>query len=340
MKTLAINGFGRIGRVAARILLERGRIDRLVAVNDLAEAVNLAYLLKYDTNYRTLAEDVRAVPAPASAYCGGLRIGHHVVGVLAEKEPAQLPWKELGVDVVIESTGRFTEYVTAAAHLAAGAKQVIISAPSKGDRPAPTSVIGVNAGTNDEPVINNASCTTNCISPMIAVLHERFGVEKALMTTVHAYTQSQLLQDGPAKDAREGRAAAMNMIPASTGAAIATTEALPALKGKFDGIAIRVPVAVGSLADITVVTREQVTVEEVNHAFTAASQSPAYKGILEVTVEPLVSSDIIGSSASAIVDLSLTRVVGGNLVKVFGWYDNEWGYANRLVDQVLRFLTG
>ncbi len=336
MVTIGINGFGRIGRVAARILLERHRLDRLVAVNDLGDAKTLAYLLKYDSNYGTLAEEVTAVDPPSAEFSGGIRIGHHVIGVLAEKDPAVLPWGKLGVDMVIESTGRFTERAAAEAHLKAGAKQVIISAPSKGDNPAPTSVVGVNAGSNDEPVINNASCTTNCITPMIAVMREKFGVEKALMTTVHAYTQSQLLQDGPAKDPREGRAAAQNMVPASTGSAIATTEAIPELKSLFDGIAIRVPVAVGSLSDITLVTSRDVTVEEIKTAFREAALSPRYKGILSVTDEPLVSSDIRGNPASAIVDLALTRVVGGNLVKIFGWYDNEWGYTNRLIDQAMR----
>ncbi|MEK7460655.1 MAG: glyceraldehyde 3-phosphate dehydrogenase NAD-binding domain-containing protein [Patescibacteria group bacterium] len=338
MKTLAINGFGRIGRVTARILLERNRIDRLQAVNDLADAKTLAYLLKYDTIYRELQADVREVAPPGSHFSGGIRINHHVIGVLSEKDPALLPWKALDVGVVIEATGRFTDYESASAHLKAGARQVIISAPSRGVNPAPTSVIGVNAGTNDDEIINNASCTTNCISPMMAVLEAKFGVEKALLTTIHAYTQSQLLQDGPSHDLREGRAASANLIPAGTGAAIATTEAIPTLKNKFDGVSIRVPVTIGSLSDVTLVTRQPVTVEEVNQAFTEASHSLAYKGILEVTDEPLVSGDIIGRSASAIVDLSLTRVVGGNLVKVFGWYDNEWGYANRLVDQAFRFL--
>lgn len=337
MVTIGINGFGRIGRVAARILEQRHRLDRLAAVNDLGEASTLAYLLKYDSNFGTLDEEVAAVDPPGPLYTGGIRVGHHVIGVLAEKDPAALPWGKLGVDIVIESTGRFTERAAAEAHLRAGAKQVIISAPSKGDNPAPTSVIGVNAGTNDEPVINNASCTTNCITPMIAVLRQKFGVEKALMTTVHAYTQSQLLQDGPAKkDPREGRAAAQNMVPVSTGAAIATTEAVPELKSLFDGIAIRVPVAVGSLADITLVTSRDVTVAEVNDAFRAAAESPELRGVLAVTDEPIVSSDIVGNPASATVDLALTRVVGGNLVKVFGWYDNEWGYTNRLIDQALR----
>jgi glyceraldehyde 3-phosphate dehydrogenase len=338
LTTLAINGFGRIGRVTARLLLERNRIDRLQAVNDLTDAKTLAYLLKYDTIYRELQADVREVAPPGPHFTGGIRVNHHVIGVISEKDPSLLPWKDLSVDVVIESTGRFTDYESASAHLKAGARQVIISAPSHGDHPAPTSVIGVNAGTNDHEIINNASCTTNCVSPMMAVMEERFGVEKALLTTVHAYTQTQQLQDGPSKDPREGRAAAQNMIPALTGAATATTEAIPVLKDKFDGVAIRVPVTVGSLSDVTVVTREQVTVEEVNQAFTEASKQPTYKGILEVTDEPLVSSDIIGRSASVIVDLSLTLVVGGNLVKIFGWYDNEWGYASRLVDQTFRFI--
>lgn len=336
MLTIGINGFGRIGRVAARILHERNRLDRLVAVNDLGDAKTLAYLLKYDSNYGVLNEEVTAVDPPGPQFSGGIRVGHHVIGVLAQKDPAALPWGDLGVTTVIESTGRFTERAAAAAHLTAGAKQVIISAPSKGDNPAPTSVIGVNAGSNDDSVINNASCTTNCITPMIAIMRAKFGVEKALMTTVHAYTQSQLLQDGPAKDPREGRAAAQNIVPASTGSAIATTEAIPELTSLFDGIAVRVPVAVGSLSDITLVTSRDVTVDEVNDAFKEASQAGIYKGVVSVTNEPLVSSDIIGNPSSAIVDLSLTRVVGGNLVKIFGWYDNEWGYTNRLIDQVFR----
>ncbi len=341
MVTLAINGFGRIGRVAARILLERKRLDRLVAVNDLTDTATLAHLLKYDTNYGILSEEIRAVDPPSPHATSGLRVGHHVFGVLAEKEPANLPWKELGVEVVIESTGRFTEREAAAAHLAAGAKQVIISAPSQGANPAPTSLIGVNAGENDAPIINNASCTTNCIAPMIAVLKEKFGVEQALMTTIHAYTAEENLVDGPPPglkggDLRRARAAPMSIIPTTTGAAIATTQAIPALAEKFDGVAVRVPIEVGSLSDVTAVLSRSVSVEEINHAFEAAAQQPKYAGIIATTHDPIVSADIVGRSESVILDLSLTKVVGGTLVKIFGWYDNEWGYANRLIDQALR----
>jgi glyceraldehyde 3-phosphate dehydrogenase len=257
------------------------------------------------------------------------------IRVYAEKDPAMLKWGELDTDVVIESTGRFLDKVTAGAHIKGGAKRVIISAPSKGEEPAPTHVMGVNPSDGREEIINNASCTTNNITPVMMVLDGEFGIEKALMSTIHSYTASQVLQDAPSKDLREARAAAQNIVPTSTGAAIATTQSLPSLKGKFDGLSFRVPTIVVSCSDITVLLKKDVTVDDVNKALEAAAQRPELKGILAVTHEELVSSDYKGDSHSAVVDASLTRVVGGNLVKVVVWYDNEWGYSNRLVEQVI-----
>lgn len=323
---VAINGFGRIGRTAARLMLEQNGIE-LVAVNDLTDASTLAHLLQYDTVYRKYGQRVTAGE-------GEIRVGDRTIKVLAEKEPAKLPWADLGIDVVIESTGRFTERADAEQHITAGAKAVVISAPSKGENPAPTFLMGVNHDqVGNEAVINNASCTTNCIAPTIQVLTQAFGVERALMTTVHAYTADQNIQDGPHKDLRRARAAAGNMVPTTTGAAIATTEVIPELKGVFDGVAIRVPVLSGSISDITAVLKREASIEEINQAFKDAAQSERLKGILAVTEEPLVSSDIVGSTESAIVDLSLTRVTG-NLVKVFAWYDNEYAYSMRLVEMV------
>ena len=328
---IAINGFGRIGRAACKVALERTDVE-VVAVNDLADAKTLAYLLRYDTVYGPYSKQVRVE-------AGQLVIGEARIRVLSEKEPEHLPWKELEIDVVLECTGKFTDTKGASKHITAGAKRVVISAPSKGDTPAPTFVLGVNAYDGKPEVINNASCTTNSIAPVIAVLNSAFGIEKALMTTVHGYTQDQSLQDGPHQDLRRGRTAAQNIIPTTTGAALATTEAIPELKGKFDGTALRGPVAVGSISDITAVLKQEVTVDAINAALKGAAQDAQYKGILAVTEEPLVSSDIIGRSESAIVDLALTQVVGGNLVKVFVWYDNELGYSHRLVEQALAVGT-
>ncbi len=326
MVRVAINGFGRIGRTAARIMLDRDDLT-LVAVNDLTDAATLAHLLQYDTVYGKYHRTV-------SATADGIAIDAKSFKVLSEKEPAKLPWADLGVDVVIESTGHFTDKAGASQHVTAGAKAVIISAPSKGDDPAPTFLMGLNqADAAGNPVINNASCTTNCIAPTIQVLDEAFGVERSLMTTVHAYTADQNLQDGPHKDLRRARNAAENMVPTTTGAAIATTEVIPSLKGNFDGVSIRVPVPCGSISDITAVLKRDVTVEEVNEAFKAAAASDRFKGILDATDAPLVSSDIVGNPHSAIVDLSLTKAMG-NLVKVFAWYDNEFGYSMRLVEMV------
>lgn len=326
MKTkVAINGFGRIGRNAFKIAFQRSDLE-IVAVNDLTDTKTLAHLLKHDSNYGTYQNEV-------SFDEENIIVNGQKIRVLAEKEPASLPWKDLGVDVVIESTGFFVDPAKAKAHVEAGAKKVILSAPAKGEG-ATTVVIGVNEDMlpKAEDVISNASCTTNCITPVMAILENEFGIEKAMMTTVHSYTASQRLQDAPAKDLREARSAAANIVPTTTGASIAAAKALPALEGIFGGMSIRVPTPVVSLSDFVVVTKKDVTVEEVNEVFKKAAGDPYYQGILAVTEEELVSTDFIGNSHSAIVDLKLTAVVGGNLLKVVAWYDNEWGYCNRLVE--------
>lgn len=327
MTKIAINGFGRIGRNAFKIAFERSDLE-IVAINDLTDSKTLAHLLKHDSSYGEYEHDVKADD-------NGLIVNGKKIRIYAEKDPAALPWKDLAVDVVIESTGFFVDPAKARAHIdPAGAKKVVISAPAKGDG-ADTIVLGVNDdllkdGVTD--VVSNASCTTNCITPVMGVIEGHFGVEKAMMTTVHSYTASQKLQDAPAKDLREARAAAENIVPTTTGASIAAAKALPALEGRFGGMSIRVPTPVVSLSDITVVTKREVTVEEVNKVFKEAAAQPYYQGILGVTEEELVSSDFKGNSHSAIVDLPLTAVVGGNLLKVVAWYDNEWGYSNRLVE--------
>ncbi|HSW81786.1 MAG TPA: type I glyceraldehyde-3-phosphate dehydrogenase [Candidatus Saccharimonas sp.] len=327
MKTrIAINGFGRIGRCAFKIAFERSDIE-IVAINDLTDTKTLAYLLKHDTSYGTYQHEI--------GYDDGSIIvdGQHIQ-VLSEKDPAALPWAAHNVDVVIESTGFFVDPAKAKAHIdPAGAKKVIISAPAKGEG-ADTIVLGVNEDKIDgaTEVISNASCTTNCITPVAAVIESHFGIEKAMMTTVHSYTASQRLQDAPSKNLREARAAAENIVPTTTGASIAAAKALPALAGIFGGLSVRVPTPVGSLSDFTFVLKKDVTVEEVNEVFKKAAKEPYYQGILEVTEEELVSSDFKGNSHSAIVDLNLTAVVGGNMLKVIAWYDNEWGYSNRLVE--------
>ena len=328
MKTrVAINGFGRIGRNAFKIAFERSDLE-IVAVNDLTDTKTLAHLLKYDSNYGTYDKKVGFDDK------GIIVAGKHIA-VLAEKDPAALPWKEHKIDVVIESTGFFVKPELAKAHIDAGAKKVVLSAPAKGDG-ATTIVLGVNEDKLEsaEDIISNASCTTNCITPVAAVMESSFGIEKAMMTTVHSYTASQKLQDAPAKDLREARNAAENIVPTTTGASIAAAKALPALEGIFGGMSVRVPTPVVSLSDFAIVTKRAVSVDEVNNAFKKAAKEPYYQGILDVTEEELVSSDYIGNSHSAIVDLKLTAVVGGNLVKVVAWYDNEWGYSNRLVEVV------
>jgi len=319
MKTkIAINGFGRIGRNAFKIAFERPDLE-IVAVNDLTDTKTLAHLLKHDSNYGEYHHKVEFDDQ-------NLIVEGQKIKVLAEKDPAALPWKALGVDVVIESTGLFVDPEKAKAHITAGARKVIISAPAKGEG-AETIVLGVNEEKIESSgeVISNASCTTNCITPVMAVIEDNFGIEKAMMTTVHSYTASQVLQDGPAKDLREARSAAINIVPTTTGASIAAAKAMPSLEGLFGGMSIRVPTPVVSLSDFVIVTKKDVTVEEVNEAFKKAAADPYFQGILAVTEEPLVSTDFIGNSHSAIVDLELTAVVGGNLLKVVAWYDNEWG---------------
>lgn len=322
---VAINGFGRIGRNAFKIAFQRPDIE-IVAINDLTDTKTLAHLLKHDSNYGTYQNEV-------SFDEDNLIVNGQKIKVLAEKEPSALPWKDLEVDVVIESTGFFVDPSKARAHIDAGAKKVILSAPAKGEG-ATTIVIGVNEDSlhQAEDIISNASCTTNCITPVMNVLENEFGIEKAMMTTVHSYTASQKLQDAPAKDLREARSAAVNIVPTTTGASIAAAKSLPALEGIFGGMSVRVPTPVVSLSDFVVVTKKGVTVEQVNEAFKKAAGEAFYQGILAVTEEELVSSDFIGNSHSAIVDLKLTAVVGGNLLKVVAWYDNEWGYSNRLVE--------
>lgn len=331
---VAINGFGRIGRAAFKIALEHPDEVTVVAINDLGELENLAYLLKYDSVYGRYGREV-------TSSAGELRVGDVAVKVFAEKDPTKLPWKDLAVDVVIESTGVFTDEAGARQHITAGAKKVIITAPVK-DESIATVVKGVNDDDiTGKEIVSNASCTTNCIAPVAAVMHNVFGVEKALLTTTHAYTATQALVDGPGKkDWRGGRAAAINLVPSSTGAAVAATRAFAPLKDKFDGIAIRVPVPVVSLSDFTFLLSKDASVEEVNQALTDAVDNPVYKGVLAVTNEQVVSTDFIGDPHSAIVDLAMTRVVGGNLVKVLAWYDNEWGYSNRLIEQVIELGKG
>ena len=324
-KKIAINGFGRIGRNAFKLAFERDDIE-VVAINDLTDTKTLAHLLKYDSTYGQYFHDVDYTD-------NSLKINGKEIRVYAEREPKNLPWKELGIDVVIEATGLFVDPAKAKVHLETGAKKVIISAPAKGEG-AKFVVLGVNEQelTLDDDIISNASCTTNCIAPVMAILEREFGIEKSLMTTVHSYTASQRLIDAPAKDLREARAAAENIVPTSTGAAIATAKVIPSLKGKFDGLSVRVPTITVSLSDITALLKRDTTKEELNEVFKKASKEPFYQGILAVSEEPLVSSDFKGNSHSCIVDLELTNVVGGNLVKIVAWYDNEWGYSNRLVE--------
>jgi len=330
MVKVAINGFGRIGRTAFKIAFDRHDIE-IVAINDLTDTKTLAHLLKYDSSYGTYDESVEHDEQT-------IIVGDKHIKVLSEKDPANLPWQELGIDVVIESTGFFTEADKAKAHLDAGAKKVVISAPAKGEG-VKTVVLGVNEDilTTDDKIVSNASCTTNCIAPVMKILEDNFGVEKAMMTTVHSYTASQRLQDAPSKDLREARAAAENIVPTTTGASKATALAIPSLKDKFAGLSVRVPVPVVSLADITAVLKRDTTKEEIIAAFKKAAQESYYEGILDATEQELVSIDFRGNSHSCVVDLSLTDVIGGNLIKVIAWYDNEWGYSNRLIELTADF---
>ncbi len=327
---IAINGFGRIGRAFVRRSHNRG-ID-IVAVNDLGSLENLAYLLKYDTVYRR-------APFSVDTKDGNLVVNGKEVKFLSEKDPANLPWKELDVDVVIESTGFFTDYTAASAHITAGAKHVVISAPAKGDESLGATVL---MGINEEKfgtcsVTSNGSCTTNASSPIIAILDEAIGIEKAILSTTHAYTASQSIVDGPAKkDMKEGRAAAQNIVPTSTGAAVTVAKAYEPLAGKFDGISLRVPVPAGSIADITFIAKRATNAEEVNEILRRSAQDPRWEGIFTASDEELVSSDIIGEPHASIADLGMTRVVDGTLVKVLAWYDNEMGYTEALVRHALK----
>ena len=337
MKTkVAINGFGRIGRISFRIAFERSDIE-IVAINDLFATSILAYLLSHDSNYGNFQHKVEFDD-------NSLTVDGKKIPVYAEKDPTVLPWRDLGVDVVIESTGHFTTAEKAKAHIQAGAKKVVISAPSKDDE-VKTIVIGANDSELKDAgeIISNASCTTNSVAAVMDILDREFGIEKAMLTTVHSDTASQTLTDGPAKDLREGRAAPSNIVPTTTGAAIAVTRTVPNLVGKFDGMSVRVPTPVVSLSDVTMLLKQSTTKEAINDVLTKASHDPYYQGIVAVSDEPLVSSDYIGNSNSGIVDLELTNIVGGNLAKVVVWYDNEWGYSNRLVELVAdtgRLLNG
>ena len=329
MSTVAVNGLGRIGRAALKILVDANGLE-LVAVNDIADAENLAYLLKYDTVYGRYHRDVNAVD-------GALVVDGNRIPALAERNPANLPWDDLGVDLVLECTGAFTTADDLAKHVQAGASYVILSAPTRSET-VPTVVHGVNRPHGQPRIISCASCTTNCITPVIEVANRRLGVERALMTTVHAYTAGQQLVDGPSRSFRRGRAGAANLVPTSTGAARATTRAVPELAGRFDGIAVRAPIPVGSVADIVFVASRPTTIDEVNEAFREEAETARYDGILGVSEDPLVSSDIVGDPRAAVVDLELTRVVDGTLVKVMAWYDNEWGFTHQMIREAERIL--
>ncbi|MFH1292165.1 MAG: type I glyceraldehyde-3-phosphate dehydrogenase [bacterium] len=327
MINIAINGFGRIGRHAFKFAFINDNFN-IVAINDLTDNKTLAHLLKYDSTYGGYDKEV--------GYDNeNIVVDGKKIRVYEEKDPSKLPWADLDVDVVLECTGRFRTKELAEMHITAGAKKVIISAPSKGDAPVPMYVRAVNCGKvgqEQATVINNASCTTNCIAPVIAVLESKYGIEKAMMSTVHGYTADQNLQDGPHSDLRRARAAAINIIPTTTGAAKAVGKVIPAMNGIFDGFAIRVPVPTVSLVDMTLLMKQDVTKEEVNNALIEASKNSVYQGVLTTTEDPIVSSDLVGSHYSSTVDLALTNVVGGNLLKVVSWYDNESGYALRMVE--------
>lgn len=338
MKTIrvAVNGAGRIGRAFYKIARTRPEIE-VVAINDLGDIDNIAYLMKYDSVYGQSKFDIKVKDDKSALVIDGKEIKF-----VSEKDPTNLPWKALNVDIVVESTGLFTSYAKAQAHLTAGAKRVVVTAPMKDEPVAGVEGATILLGINEDKfatcqISSNASCTTNAASPVLAILDEALGVDKAILNTVHSYTASQGIVDGPnKKDFREGRAAAQNIVPSSTGAAIAVGKALTQLDGKFDGISIRVPTIVGSVADITFISKRPTTVEEVNKIMSDASKTDKWKNIFEVTSEPIVSSDIKDAAHASIADLSFTRVVGGNLVKVLAWYDNEMGYTHTLVDHVVK----
>lgn len=343
---VGINGFGRIGRAFLKQAWDRGDIE-IVGINDLGSLKSLAYLLKYDTVYRNWGYSVSLVEPVINtdgtvSQNGYLIIDDKKIPVFAVKDPSEIPWASVSVDVVVESTGLFTTYDKAAAHIKGGAKKVVISAPAKAGDDASVSGATILMGVNEEKfgtcdITSNASCTTNAASPLIGILDDALGIEKAILSTTHGYTASQALVDGPSKkDLREGRAAAQNIVPSSTGAAIAVAKAYPKLDGLFDGISLRVPVPAGSIVDVTFIAKRETTADEVNEILKKAAGEKRWQGIFAVTDEPLVSSDILQNTHASIVDLEMTRVVGGNLVKVLAWYDNEWGYTHTLVEHVVK----
>ncbi len=330
MTKVAINGMGRIGRAAFKVIMDTPDLE-LVAVNDLMELGNLIYLLNYDTVYGVYKHRV-------SEKGGALTVAGKTIKFLSVKDPAQLPWKDLGVEIALECTGLFTQAEGLSKHIAAGAKYAMLSAPPKGPEIC-CIVHGVTQPESADRMISCASCTTNCITPVVEVMGRRIGIKKAVMTTIHAYTSSQAMVDGPNKKWRRGRAGAANLVPTSTGAAVATTNTLPQYKGKFDGVSVRCPVPCGSVADLVFVTERPTTVEEINKIFLEESEG-RYKGILEYAQDPIVSSDIIMNPHASIFDPSMTQVVDGDLVKIFSWYDNEWGYTNQMVREAVRLAQG
>jgi len=329
MKKIAINGFGRIGRAAFKIALEHSQELEIVAINDLFDTKTLAYLLKYDSVYGVYDKDVQSKESV-------LIVDDKEYPVYAEREPNKLPWGELNVDTVIESTGIFRTEEQMRLHIAAGAKAVMLSAPSKGGQVS-THVLGVSDITADSNLLkSSASCTTNSIAPPVKIIHDHLKVQKAVLTTIHGYTADQNLVDGPHKDLRRGRAAGLNIVPTTTGAALATGKVIPELADCFDGIALRVPVPAGSVSDITMLVEKKTSVQEVNNIFKQAVKSLQYKGILAITQDPIVSQDILGTSYSGIIDLAMTKVIDGDLIKILSWYDNEWGYTHRLIEAVIK----
>ena len=327
---VAINGLGRIGRAILKLVIDEPALE-LVAINDLADVENLAYLLRFDTVYGRYSK-------PVAVDGSDLVVDGRRLSTLGVRDPSELPWKALGVDVVFECTGAFARRQDLEKHIRAGARFVLLSAPSK-DKDVETVVHGVNVPGAASTIVSCASCTTNCITPIVEVIGRRIGFNKAAMTTVHAYTSSQSVVDGPSKRFRRGRAAGANLVPATTGAALATTRALPEYAGRFDGIAVRAPIPVGSIADLTFVTARNTSVEEVNRILAEEAETKRYAGVLGVSRDPLVSSDIIGDPRASVVDLDLTKVIDGDLVKIMSWYDNEWGYANQVLREALA-LTG
>jgi glyceraldehyde 3-phosphate dehydrogenase len=328
---VAINGLGRIGRAILKVVVDEPALE-LVAINDLVDADNLAYLLRFDTVYGRYAK-------PVAVEGGDLAVAGRRLRTLRSRDPLELPWKELGVELVFECTGALARHADLEKHVRAGARIVLLSAPSK-DGEVETVVHGVNAPGGAPSIVSCASCTTNCITPIVEVIGRRIGFKKAVMTTVHAYTSSQSIVDGPSRGFRRGRAGAANLVPATTGAALATTRALPEYAGLFDGVAIRAPIPVGSLADITFVTSRKTSVEEVNQVLAEEAETKRYAGVLGVSRDPIVSSDIVGDPRASVVDLELTKVVDGDLVKVMSWYDNEWGYANQMLREAVALTSG